>query len=135
MEHAIQKQILNYMDESKQWNKNLHGYRELHSTTTTLLQVTDFINEAADEGQISNAMLIDQSAAFDMVDPEILDQKLALYKFSDKTRNWLRSYLSHRSQYVNVGAAKSNIRSVKIGVPQGSVLGPILYTPGWPTNE
>ena len=124
----MQLQVLDFMDKSNQLNKNLHGYKSLHSTTTTMIQLTYFIGEAADAKLISNAMMVDQSAAFDCVDAQILDVKLGIYNFSDNARTWFKSYMSHRSQYVQIGAAESSIRTVKSGVPQGSVLGPMLYT-------
>ena len=65
MERAVQLQVLRYMNESNPLNKNLHGYRKLYSTTTVMLQMMDFTMEAADNKLIANAMMIDQSAAFD----------------------------------------------------------------------
>ena len=82
MERTVQTQIIGFMDQSRQWNKNLHAYRALHSTTTASLQITDFLVESADRGMVPNAMFIDQSAAFDCVEAEILNKKLELYKFS-----------------------------------------------------
>ena len=72
-------------------------------------------------------MLIDQSSAFDCVEADILDAKLELYGFAKETRDWVMSYMSGRSQYVMIGAAKSGYRRVHCGDPQGSVLGPIFY--------
>ena len=128
MEKAVHLQVFNYMDSTNQLNKNLHGYKTLQSTMTAMIQLTDFIGEAADANLISNAMMIDQSAAFDCVEDSILNEKLGIYNFSDNVRAWFRSYMSYQSQYINIGASDSNIRTVKFGVPQGSVLGPLLYT-------
>ena len=96
--------------------------------TTAALQITDFLVESADRGMVPNAMFINQSAAFDCVEAEILNKKLELYKFSSNMREWISSYLELRSQYVNIGSANSRMRTVGLGVPQGSVLGPILYS-------
>ena len=126
-ERAVQRQVVQFMESSNQLNTNTHAYRKLHSTTTAVIQLTDYLMEAADDKKISNVMQIDQSAAFDCVDGDILDKKMELYKFSDKTRNWFKSYMEWRSQRVSIGATMSEYKTVNSGVPQGSVLGPILY--------
>ena len=75
-----------------------------------------------------SVMTIDQSAAFDCVSHKILLQKLKLYKLDDSAIMWLESYLKHRTQFVTVGRANSRMTGVSRGVPQGSVLGPLLYS-------
>ena len=65
MENAVQQQVLKLMNESGQMNKNLHAYKTLLSTTMASLQITDFIVEAADRYLVANAMMLNQSAAFD----------------------------------------------------------------------
>ena len=127
VERQVQGQILQYMESTRQLNDNNHTYRKLLGTTTAMLEIADDIFEAADERRIAVTMAIDQSAAFDCVRHKILDSKLEIYNFSESTRTWINSYLGNRSQYVAVGAKKSSIKSVKQGVPQGSVLGPLLY--------
>ena len=128
MEKLVQKQVNKFMNDTKQWNKNLHAYRQMHNTTTADLQLTDYIVEAADKGLVANALMIDQSAAFNCMDAEILDEKMETYKFSNKTRRWFSSYMDSRSQYICIGSARSSFKSVTSGVPQGSVLGPVLYS-------
>ena len=81
-----------------------------------------------DRNQISTLMAIDESAAFDTVKHSILLDKLECYKVDAATREWISDYLTHRSQYVNIGNKNSVWKHLKEGVPQGSVLGPLLFT-------
>ena len=133
MEKTIQKQLINFMETTEQTNKNSHAYKTMHSTITALMQITDYVAEAADRNLVANLMIIDQSAALECVDKLILDQKMAIYNFSQHTRAWFRDYLSDRSHYVAIGAHKSSIRNIQWGVPQGSVLGP-TSTSSTPTS-
>ena len=76
---------------------------------------------------MTSLMALDQSAAFDCISHPLLLKKLELYKCSKNTLVWMDNYLSLRSQFVQVGRHKSNIRSLNRGVPQGSILGPLLF--------
>ena len=82
---------------------------------------------ATDENLTTASMGIDQTAAFDCVDHCILTDKLKLYGLDIQTRQWVDSYLERRSSFVAIGSGKSRIRSNNHWVPQGSVLGPLLY--------
>ena len=126
-ERALQPQIMEYMCNTGQLNENIHSYRGKHSTTTALLQLSNDIFENCNQNKISTAVTIDQSAAFDVIQHNNLLRKLETYGFSESAVNWVRSYLTSRSQYVTVGTRQSDYWSVENGVPQGSVLGPILY--------
>ena len=127
VERQVQKQVLKYMEESGQLNKNGHAYRKCLGTTTALLDINDDINTAADERRIGELMTIDQSAAFECVNYRILDRKLKLYNFSENSRKWFENYLNHRSQYVSISTKESDIKTMKQGVPQGSILGPLIF--------
>ena len=93
-----------------------------------MTQVMDSLFEAVDENKIATIMTVDESSAFDCVPHEILIEKLCLYNFDITTLNWFKSYLSFRSQYVSINAQDSEMMMIDIGVPQGSVLGPLIYT-------
>ena len=80
-----------------------------------------------DQGNIVGAIFFDLKKAFDVVDHEILLQKLALYGIKGTALNWFKSYLSDRSQCIVGGLITSSRQSIKRGVPQGSVLGPLLF--------
>ena len=116
------------MEESGQLNFSLHGYRTNYSTTTALLQLSDSILQTTDANMITTLLTVDESAAFDCVNFEILLSKLNLYKFGPRVCSWIRNYLEGRLQYVEIGTKSSETMEVGRGVPQGSILGPLFYT-------
>ena len=126
-ERIIQKQLSDYMTSSGQLNPNQHSYRADYSTTTAWLQLTDTIFEATDQNLIATILAVDQSSAFDCVSHTILIEKLGMYGIGPESLEWFRSYLGNRTQCVNIGTKNSAMKMVLNGVPQGSVLGPILY--------
>ena len=87
----------------------------------------DYISTGTDQNLITVTMNIDFSAAFDCVPHTLLKEKLAYYGFDIDSTNWLHSYLDHWSCFLAIGSARSEILSTPYGVPQGSVLGPMLY--------
>src|SRR6218665_1682416 len=104
------------------------GFRAHHSTETALLSLLSDIYTAMDKSHVTLLALIDVSSAFDMMDHEILLQRLETsFGLSGVPLNWFRSYLSVRSQMVVLGDTRSSWVPVQFGVPQGSVLGPLLY--------
>ena len=127
-EAAVNEQILTHFSENHLWHPNHHGFRKNHSTATAIAQLYDFWIRKAEDTELSAALLLDLSAAFDVVDHKILLDKLKLYGFSDKTIAWFKSYLENRKQVVIVESRTSDPKDVgKQGVPQGSILGPILF--------
>ena len=128
VEKVIHSQILSYMERSCQLNQNLHGYRNNYSTTTALLQLSNTILQATDSNLISTLVTIDESAAFDCVNYTILMKKLQIYNFDESSRKWMQNYLVDRQQYVEIGVKKSETVEIQQGVPQGSILGPLLFT-------
>ena len=121
-------QVLGHMDINKYFNPNHHAYRSCHSTTTALLQMYDTWLAASEGGDLAGVCMVDMSAAFDIVDTEILLEKLKLYGFDQNTLQWTWSYLTHRSQGVYIDGSMSNLLALEAGVPQGSILGPLYYT-------
>jgi hypothetical protein len=104
------------------------GFRPGHSTETAVLRVFTDIFEAVDRGDFAALVLLDLSAAFDTVDHTILLERLnRTFGISDAAHDWFRSYMSGRTQCVRRGMNASSSVQLNCGVPQGSVLGPILF--------
>lgn len=133
LERVVMKQILEYLDSCNIIPKFQSGFRRGHGTETALLNVTDDISEASDMGLSSILVLLDYTRAFDCLHPQLLLAKLKHYGFSNNTCNWFETYLTNREQTVVTYAAdgtkmSSPSKTVDRGVPQGSILSPILFT-------
>ena len=128
IERVVQTQITSYMNSAELFHPNHHAYRSFHSTTTAMLSMHDAWIEAAERGLHAAVVMIDMSAAFDVVDIPILLQKCKILNFSTEALKWLESYLTQRQQKVYIGGHFSSTISLEAGVPQGSILGPLLYT-------
>ena len=128
LERAVYEQINNYLQENNLLPLHQSAYRKYHSTETVILDVLSDIYAASDSGKLTLLGLLDQSAAFDVVDHEILLKRLEFsFGLSGCVLSWMRSYLTDRSQYIQYNG-RSEVTKVLFGVPQGSVLGPLLYS-------
>lgn len=103
------------------------GFRPHHSCQTALIDIIDKWLQEMNDGNLNLAILLDFKKAFDLVDHDILCLKLAIYGFSESAVGFFRSYLSNRTQQVNICNVNSDKKDVKFGVPQGSILGPLLF--------
>ena len=103
------------------------GFRTKHSTNHALMSLTETIRVALDNSNFACGIFVDFQKAFDTVDHNILLQKLEHYGIRGLANNWFKSYLSNRKQYVSVNGYHSKTDVMKFGVPQGSVLGPLLF--------
>ena len=110
------------------YKQHQSAYRKSHSTETALVRVQSDILRAMDHKKATILVLLDLSAAFDTIDHELLLERLTQCGISGTALSWFRSYLNERSQKVLLRGASSESSSLKYGVPQGSVLGPILFT-------
>ena len=104
-----------------------YGFRKDHSTEFATLELINRLFEFLDNGSNPLAVFLDLSKAFDTINHNILLQKLHKYGFSNIELNWFRSYLSNRLQYVSFDNLSSNMSKISTGVPQGSILGPLLF--------
>ena len=103
------------------------GFRAKHSTNHALFSLTETVREALDSGNFACGIFIDLQKAFDTVDHNILLKKLEYYGVRGLANDWFRSYLTNRQQYVSINGLNSKMLPMKFGVPQGSVLGPLLF--------
>ena len=98
-----------------------------HSCQTALVRLIDSWSKDIDSGKIISTVFLDLRKAFDLVDHDFLLHKLSLYHFSGSSLDLMKSYLSNRSQCVRMGNNQSSFQNVNCGVPQGSILGPLLF--------
>ena len=124
VERAMLDQLLPFLEENRITPKNQSAYRQFHSTETALCKIHNDLVTNACSGKASLLVLLDLSAAFDIVDHDVLLADL----FSCGIPSLLKSYLTNRFQRTSVGASLSEPVHLQFGVPQGSVLGPILFT-------
>ena len=128
LERVVHTQLMSYMNKNQLWHPQHHAYRSHHSTTTAMLSMHDSWVEAAENGKITGMAMVDMSAAFDVVDIDQLLEKCRIFNFSREAEQWMWSYLTERSQCTSISGSTSSILPLVAGVPQGSILGPALYT-------
>ncbi len=127
IERAAAEQLIEHLKLNDLYDKLQSAYRKYHSTETALLKAKDDIMMIMDNQKVAILLLLDLSAAFDTIDHDtLLNRMEKRCGISGTALKWFRSYLSERSSHVRIGQCKSTNRPLKYGVPQGSVLGPIL---------
>jgi len=126
-ERAVHQQLYGYLTESNLLKTKQFNFRSKLSTEVALAHFTDRGLEKLDNGILTGAVFPDLSKALDTVDHSLLLTKLKQIGASDKVTGWLKSYLSNRFQPTVVGDVQSTRRLIQVGVPQGSILGPLLF--------
>lgn len=128
LEMIMLQQIYQYFKLNDIFYKFQSGFRPGHGTTSALTCVTDNLLGACDRGMIGVAVFLDYSKAFDRINQELLVSKLHFYGLDGAALTMMKSYLFNRRQMVQVGDRFSTSAFLQTGVPQGSILGPLLYT-------
>ena len=125
---VVYNKIFDFISDHNVLYDHQYGFRNGRSTQHAIITLVNRINaKSQDMEDIVIAILIDPKKAFDTVDHKILLRKLYAYDIRGNMLNWFESYLSHRTLYVVFDAEKSDTDSIKCGVPQGSIIGPLLF--------
>ena len=127
-ERIVHNQLYTYLEENNLLSDCQFGFRRKSSTVHAVTYFSDLIKTSMDEGKLTGAVFVDLRKAFDTIDHATLIAKLPIYGVHGKELTWFESYLFNRHQFVSYQGTCSERQSVRCGVPQGSILGPLLFT-------
>ena len=127
LEKLMFNRLYSFLESNKCIYDLQFGFRQKHSTNHALLSMTQQIKDTIDAGNIAVGVFVDFQKAFDTVNHKILLKKLEHYGVRGLANNWFSSYLSNRQQHVTINGIDSETKPISHGVPQGSVLGPLLF--------
>ena len=127
IEKLVHNRLYNLLEKHKLLYEHQYGFQKKHSTNHALIDITEKIRSALDQNIFACGVFIDLQKAFDTVNHDILLHKLDHYGIRGLPNKWFQSFLSGRSQYTSIKDKSSNKLPTTHGVPQGSVLGPLLF--------
>jgi hypothetical protein len=128
VEKIVASQLISHLEITKNFDHHQYAYRQYHSCEGALIHLTDYIFSAMDVGEFTTVVLLDLSCAFDTVNYTSLINKFQQAGITGSALHWLEQYLRQRTQAVVVNNIVSKVDELKSGVPQGSILGPILFS-------
>ena len=128
LESCVRDVIVSYMNDNNLYAKCQHGFRNKRSCSTQLIEVMEEITELLDNGYPVDIIYLDFRKAFDSVPHNRLLMKIKSYGIVGNVYNWVKDFLTNRIQRVRVGDSYSPVADVLSGIPQGSILGPVLFT-------
>jgi hypothetical protein len=126
-EKIVYNQLYEYFDKNKLFSKHQHGFRKKHSTESAGLEFIGRVLSSIENNGIAFSLFIDLSKAFDTISHDILIKKLEFYGICQTPLRWFQSYLSDRKQFIYYDGINSSPSNINTGVPQGSILGPLLF--------
>ena len=127
LERIIYVRMIAFLKKFNIFSSSQFGFREQHSTVHALMSFVGKVAHAIDKSLHTIGIILDLSKAFDTINHDILLHKLSHYGVRGKALEWFRSYLTNRKQYVFLNEHASDLRHINCGVPQGSILGPLLF--------
>ena len=127
LEKAVHSKLLSYLKKNKLLTEFQFGFRKQRSTKMAATHLCDQIRREMNNGNMVGAMYLNLSKAFGTVDHDLLIKKLSTYGVSERELAWFTDYLFGRMQIVEIENTRSNLEPIYCGLPQGSILGPLLF--------